>query len=91
VAPVGKLAVAESRVTLGIDEPEMALVRLPKGKRRRTCVEEGSEAEESEAEVGEEVVEAGIIVAGSMPRQPRGMVGMAGLQLGRGGRDIRGA
>jgi len=53
VAPVAKPAVADSRVALEVDVPEVALVRLPKGKRRRMCVEEGSEEEESEAEVVE--------------------------------------
>jgi len=79
VAPVAKPAVAESRVALNIDEPEVVLVRLPKGKRRRTCGEEGSEAEESEAEVVEKVEGEGIIVATSIPRAPRGMqmVGVA--------------
>jgi len=78
VAPVAKLAVAESRVALVVDKLEVALVRLPKGKRRRTC-EEGSEAEGSVVEV----VEEGIIVATSIPREPKGMVVVAGPQLGR--------
>jgi len=74
VAPVAEPAVAESRVALVVDEPEVALVRLPKGKRRRVDVEEGSEAEECgiEESVVEEAVE-GIIVATSIPRAPRGM------------------
>ena len=63
MAPVAKPAVAESRVALVVDGPEVALVRLPKGMRRRTNLEEGSEVEESEAEVVEEVDEVGIIVA----------------------------
>jgi len=80
VATVAKPAVAESRVALVVDEPEVALVRLPKGKRRRTNVEEGSEAEESEAEVVETVLEEGIIVATSILREPRGMQ-MVGVAL----------
>jgi len=81
VAPVAGVAeppVAETRVAVEVDEPEVALVRLPKGKRRRTCEEEGSEAEESE----EEVVEVGVIVAASIPRGPKGYV--AGTPGGRG-------
>jgi len=78
VASVAKPAVAESRVALVVDEPEVALVRLPKGKRRRTNVEEGSEAEESE----EEVVEVGVEVATWIPRGPKGYV--AGTPGGRG-------
>jgi len=35
VAPVAKPQVAESRVGLVGDEPEMAVVRLQKGKRKR--------------------------------------------------------
>jgi len=89
VAPVAKPAVAESRVALVLDEPEVAMVKLPKGKRRRTGVgkeseEEGSEAEESVGEV--EVVE-GRVVATSIPRAPRGMqmVGRAPVgPVGRG-------
>jgi len=92
VAPVAKPAVAESRVALVVDEPEVALVRLPKGKRRRTCVEEGREAEESEEEVVEKVVEEGIIVATSIPREPRGMqmVGLAPVGPRREGNFGRG-
>jgi len=91
VAPVAKPAVAESRVALEVDVPEVALVRLPKGKRRRTSEEEGSEVEESEAEVVEEKDEEGIIVATSIPREPRGMVVVAGAPVGpRGGGRARG-
>jgi len=79
VAPVAKPAVAESRVALVVDEPEVALVRLPKGKRRRTSDEE--EEREVEGSEGEEVVE-GIIVATSIPRKPRGMVVVAGAPVG---------
>ena len=76
VAPEAKPPVAESRVAVVVDEPEVAIVRLPKGKRRRIDGEEeevevvGSEAEESEV---------GIIVATSIPVAPRGMqiVGVA--------------
>ena len=81
VAPVASVAeppVAETRVAVVVDEPEVALVRLPKGKRRRTNVEEGSEAEESE----EEVVEVGMMGATSIPRGPKGFV--AGTTGGRG-------
>jgi len=81
VAPVAKPAVAESRVALVVEEPEVALVRLPKGKRRRTNVE--SEEEETTESEAEEVVE-GQMVATSIPRKPRGMVVVAGPQLGRG-------
>jgi len=50
VAPVARPAVAESRVTLEVDEPEVALVRMPKGKKRRLTVrgdvrESGDETE----------------------------------------------
>jgi len=87
MAPVAKPVVAESRVALVVEEPEVAVVRLPKGKRRRTCVEEGSEAEGSKAEVVERFVEEGIIVATSIPRKPRGMVIVEGSPVGprRGG------
>jgi len=92
VAPEAKPAVAESRVALVVEGPEVALVRLPKGKRRRMNVEEGSEAEESEDDGSEVGVVEGIIVATSIPRAPRGMqmVGRAPVgparreQFGRG-------
>jgi len=80
VAPVAEQEVAESRVALVVDEPEVAVVRLPKGKRRRVIVEEGSEGEESDREGSVvEDVEPGIIVATSIPRAPKGMqvVGVA--------------
>jgi len=88
VVPVAEQAVAGSRMALVVDEPEMALMRLPKGKRRRTGEEEGSEVEESEAKV----VEEGIIVATSIPRKPRGMVVVEGAPVGprRGGLSGRG-
>jgi len=82
VAPVVGVAeppVAETRVAVEVDEPEVALVRLPKGKRRRTNVDE--EEEETMGSEAEEVVE-GIIVATSIPRQPRGMVVVAGAPVG---------
>jgi len=79
VASVAKPAVAESRVALDIDEPEVALVRLPKGKRRRTSVVE--EDEETTGSEAEEVVE-GQMVATSVPRKPRGMVVVAGAPVG---------
>jgi len=82
VAPVAGVAeppVAETRVAVVVDEPEVALVRLPKGKRRRiNGDEEEEETTESEAE---EVVE-GQIVATSIPRGPKGYV--AGTPGGRG-------
>jgi len=93
VAPVAEQEVAESRVALVIDEPEVALVRLPKGKRRRVNVEEGSEGEGSEREGSVvEVVDPGIIVATSIPRAPRGMqvVGIAPVGPGRRGNFGRG-
>ena len=92
VAPVAKPAVAESRVALVIDEPEVALVRLPKGKRRRTCEEEGSEAEGSVVESVAEEVREEIIVATSIPRAPRGMqmVGRAPVGPARRGNFGRG-
>jgi len=91
VASVAKPSVAESRVALVVDEPEVALVRLPKGKRRRTIVEEGSEAEEGESEVVE-VEEEGLIVATSVLRAPRGMqmVGRAPVGPARRGNFGRG-
>jgi len=82
VAPVAGVAeppVAETRVAVEVDEPEVALVRLPKGKRRRTNVDE--KEEETMGSEAEEVVE-GIIVATSIPRQPRGMVVVAGAPVG---------
>ena len=79
VAPVAKPEVAESRVALEIDEPEVAVVKLPKGKRRR--VTGGEEARVEEGSEAEEVFE-GIIVATSIPRKPRGMVVVAGAPVG---------
>jgi len=88
VASVAKPAVAESRVALIVDEPEVALVRLPKGKRRRTNVEE--EEEETMGSEAEEVVE-GQMVATSIPRKPRGMFVVAGAPVGpRSGQFGRG-
>jgi len=52
VAPVAKPAVAESRVALEVDEPEVALVRLPKGKKGRLTVG----GDESEGEDDTEVM-----------------------------------
>jgi len=94
VAPVAKAAVAESRVALEVDEPRVAMVRLPKGKRRRTCKEEGSEeegsgAEESEADV-EVVGEVGIITADLVPRGQRGVVVVEGAPVGPRGRGYVG-
>jgi len=88
VASVAKPAVAESRVALVIDEPEVALVRLPKGKRRRVVEDVGViEEEGSEAE---EVVE-GVIVATSIPRGPKGYVAGAPGGRGRGSGYVAGA
>jgi len=79
VASVAKPAVAESRVALVVDEPEVALVRLLKGKRRRTNVD--SEEEETTGSEAEGVVE-GQMVATSIPRKSRGMVVVAGAPVG---------
>jgi len=79
VAGVAEPPVAETRVAVEVDEPEVALVRLPKGKRRRTNVDE--EEEETMGSEAEEAVE-GIIVATSIPRQPRGMIVVAGAPVG---------
>ena len=87
---MAKPAVAESRVALVVDEPEVALVRLPKGKRRRTCEKEGSEAEESEVEVVERDDGVGIIVATSIPRKPKGMVVVAWAPVGPRGAGLSG-
>jgi len=91
VAPEAKPTVAESRVAVEVDGPEVALVRLPKGKRRVIEVE-GSEAGGSEEEVVERVVEEGIIVATSIPRKPKGMVVVEGAPVGPagGGRRLLG-
>jgi len=51
VAPVGKPAVAESRVALKVDEPKVVIVRLPKGKKRRLTVGGDGEVDEDETEV----------------------------------------
>jgi len=83
VASVAKLAVAESRVALGMDETEVVMVRLPKGNRRRVNGGEGSEAEESDVEV----VEEEIIVAPSIPRKLKGMVVVEGAPVGPQGME----
>ena len=91
VEPEAKPPVAESRVAVMVDEPKVAIVRLPKGERRRVDgeVEEvevvGSKAEESEVEVEEE----GIIVATTIPRAPRGMQMVGRAPVGPSGR-VRG-
>jgi len=91
VAPVARPVVAESRVALQMEVPEVASVMVLKGKRRRlddsgSEVEvEGSEAEESEVEVV-----PGIIVATSIPRKPRGMVVVDRAPVGPRGRGIVG-
>jgi len=51
VTPVAKLAVAKSRVALEVDEPEVALVRLPKGKKRRLTVGSNGSGDEEDTEV----------------------------------------
>jgi len=51
VAPVARPAVAESRVALDMDEPEVAMVRLPKGKKRRLTVGGDDSGSEDETEV----------------------------------------
>ena len=51
VAPVAKPAVAESRVALEVDEPDVALVRLPKGKKRRLTVGSDGSGDEEDTEV----------------------------------------
>jgi len=51
VAPGAKPAVAESRVALEVDEPEVVLVRLRKGKKRRLKVGGGAEDNEEETDV----------------------------------------
>jgi len=79
VASVAKPAVAESRVALEVDVPEVAMVKLPKGKRRRAVGDE--EVREEEGSEAEEVVE-GIVVATSIPRGPRGMNVVAGAPVG---------
>jgi len=101
VAQVAQPPVAESRVAVVMDGPEVAMVRLPKGKRRRVDEEEdedvvsveveGSEAEGSGSEMVE-VAEGGIIVASSIPVAPRGMqmVGVAPVGPRRGGQFGRG-
>jgi len=69
--PEAKPAVAESRVALEVDGPEVALVRLPKGKKRRLTV--GGDGRESgdDSEVMKEVpveVDRGVMVAQLGPR-----------------------
>jgi len=73
VAPVAKPAVAESRVALVV-EPEVAEVRLPKGKRRRLTTS-GEEESRDESEVMTEVpvvVGAEVMVAPLGPRDNGG-------------------
>jgi len=55
VAPVAKPAVAESRVALEIEEPEVAMVRLPKGKKRRLTVGGDGGVSEDDSEVMTEI------------------------------------
>jgi len=82
VAPVAEVAeppVAETKMEVAVEEHGVAVVRLPKGKRRRTVGDE--EVREEEGSEAEEVVE-GIVVATSIPRGPKGYV--AGTPGGRG-------
>jgi len=51
VVPVAKPAVAESRVALEMEEPEVAVVVLPKGKRRRLTVGDDELRGANDAEV----------------------------------------
>jgi len=98
VAPEAKPAVAESRMALDIDGPEVAMVRLPKGKKRRLTV--GGDGDESgdESEVMTVVPieeEMGMIVAPLGPRAelvptgPRVVTGPLGPRL-RDGPRVRG-
>jgi len=87
VAPVAKPPVAESRVAVEMDEPEVALVKLPKSKKRRLNVV-GDVEEEDEAEVMTVVpipVEegGGTVVA---PLGPRLELERGGLVIPRGPR-----
>jgi len=71
---VAKPAVAELRVALMVEEPEVAVVKLPKGKRRRLDGDKGRVVEVED--------EVGIIVAISVPRKLRGMVIVEGAPGG---------
>jgi len=91
VAPVAGVAeppVAETKVAVVVDEPEVALVRLPKGKRRR--VNGGGEEEQEMGSEAEEVVE-GVMVATSIPRGPKGYVAGTTGGRGRGSGNVAGA
>jgi len=86
VAPEAKPPVAESRVAVVVDGPEVALVRLPKGKRRVIEVE-GNEEEESEEEVDRmrTVVEVPTGPRGGAPEGPRLMADrVGGVRRGSG-------
>jgi len=78
VAPVAKPAVAESRVALEVDEPEVAMVRLPKGKKRRLTV--GGE----EAESGDETEVMTVI---PVEEEEEVIVAPVGPRLDLGGRQ----
>ena len=66
VAPVAKPAVAESRVALVVDEPNVVFVRLLKGKKRRLTVAGEDDTEVMTAIPVEE--ERAIVVAPLGPR-----------------------
>ena len=85
VAPVAKPVVAESRVVLGEDEPEVALVRLPKGKKRRFPVgghESGGEDEAKVMTVIPVVEEREVMM---VPLGPRSEMERRGMDLVSGG------
>jgi len=70
VASVAKPAVAESRVALEVDEKEVAMVRLPKGKKRRLTVggDESEGEDETDVMTVIPVEERGVIEAPLGPR-----------------------
>jgi len=78
VAPVVKPAVAESRVALEMDEPEVAVVLLLKGKKRRLTVESdgGESGDDSEVMTVVPVEEErGVILGVDSWEECRGVVG----------------
>ena len=75
---MAKPAVAESRVALEMDEPEVAVVLLPKGKKRRLTVESdgGESGDDSEVMTGVPVEEErGVILGVDSWEECRGVVG----------------
>ena len=72
---MAKPVVAESRVAMVADDPEVAVVRLLKGKRRRIG---GGHEGESGGE-GKEGVEVEVMVAMSIPRGLKGSVAVITL------------